>query len=186
MARRMLTIVPVAMMLALSGCAPAGGLLLDGDLPGGGGNAACVDPSFGGQEVVFGAGLVNESDIDLTITDVALLAQNTVLVSEIALTGPGTDGVGWGTATVDDLLPTQLEAWESRTDAVGTTVAAGERVWLLIVARTAGTLDQRTGIRGVRVEYDGALWPRSTQTSTTFGFGPLGDDCDAGMSESAG
>lgn len=186
MARRMLTIVSGAMALALSGCAPAGGLLLDGDIPGGGGEAVCFDPSVGGQEVIFGAGLVNESDTNLTITDVTLLAQNTVLVSEIAVTGPGTDGVGWGVATVDDIVPTQVAAWESRTDAVGTTVAAGEQVWLIIVARTAGTLDQRTGIRGVRVEFDGALWPRSTQSNTTYGFGPLGSDCDAGMDESAG
>jgi hypothetical protein len=172
--------------LALSGCAPAGGLLLDGDIPGGGGNAVCFSPTSAGQEVVFGAGLINESDTDLTITDVTLLAQNTVLVSEIAVAGPGTDGLGWGVATVDDIWPTQVEAWESRTEAVGATVAAGETVWLLIVARTGGTLDQRTGIRGVRVEFDGALWPRSTQSNTTYGFGPLGSECDAGMNEPVG
>lgn len=182
----MLTIATCAAVATLAGCAPAGGLMLDGDLTGGSGSAVCFSPSAGGQEVVFGAGLVNDSDTDLTITDVALLGQNTVLVSEIAVTGPGTDGVGWGVSLVDDIVPTQQEAWESRTEAVGTTVAAGESVWLLIVARTAGTLEQRTGIRGVRVEYDGALWPRATQSTTTYGFGPLGSDCDAGMDESAG
>ena len=186
MARRMLTIVTTALVVALSGCAPAGGLLLDGDIPGGGGSAVCFSPSAGGQEVIFGAGLINESDTDLTITDVELLAQNTVTVSEVSVTRAGTDGVGWGVSLVDDLLPTQVDAWDARRDAIGATVAAGETAWLLIVARTAGTLDQRTGIRGLRVEYDGALWPRSTQSDTIYGFGPLDSECDAGMGESAG
>ncbi len=182
----MLTLVTAAFVVAVSGCAPTGGLLLDGDIPGGGGSAMCFSPSSGGEEVIFGAALTNESDSDLTITDVTLLAQNTVLVSEIAVTGAGTDGVGWGVSLVDDLLPTQVDAWETRTEAIGTTVAAGEQVWLLIVARTAGTLEQRTGIRGLSVEYDGALWPRSTQSTTIYGFGPLDSDCDAGMDEAAG
>ncbi|UTT62971.1 hypothetical protein [Microcella humidisoli] len=181
----MLTIIVAALALAIPGCAPAGGLLLDGDIPGGGGSAVCFSPSSRGQEVIFGAGLMNESDTDLTITDVTLLAQNTVLVSELAVADPGTDGVGWGVSILDDLPSTQVEAWESRRDAIGATVPAGEQVWLLIVARTGGSLDQRTGIRGLRVEYDGALWPRSTQSQTIYGFGPLGSECDAGMDESA-
>lgn len=180
----MLTIACAALTLSLAGCAPAGGLLLDGDIPGGGGSAVCFSPSSRGQEVIFGAGLTNQSDTDLTITDVTLLAQNTVLVSALAIADSGTDGVGWGVSVLDDLPSTQVDAWESRRDAVGATVPAGEQVWLLIVARTGGGLDQRTGIRGVRVEYDGAVWPRSTQSQTIYGFGPLDSECDAGMGES--
>ncbi|UYN83634.1 MAG: hypothetical protein KIT89_13335 [Microcella sp.] len=155
--------------------------MIDGGAPDHGTSGSCFSPTYPGQEAVFGAGIVNESDGDITITDVSVLAQNTVHISEIALAGPGDDDLGWGVSIADDIWPTMRDAWESRIDPIGATVAPGERVWILIVARTAGTLDQRTGMRGVRVEYDGALWPRSTQNDNVYGFGPFGSECDAGM-----
>lgn len=181
MDRRMLSVFTSALVLGLAGCAPSGGLVIDGGAPDHGTSGSCFSPTYPGQEAVFGAGIVNESDGDITITDVSVLAQNTVHISEIALAGPGDDDLGWGVSIADDIWPTMRDAWESRIDPIGATVAPGERVWILIVARTAGTLDQRTGMRGVRVEYDGALWPRSTQNDNVYGFGPFGSECDAGM-----
>lgn len=176
----MLTIGSAVLALSLSGCAPSGGLLIDGGAPDHGSNAICIGVTSPGQDVVFGAGLVNDSDTEISVTDVHLLTQNTVLVSEIAIATSGTDGSGWGVVTVDDLPATLRDAWDSRTPVIGATIPAGERVWLLIVARTGGTLEQATGIRGVRVEFDGAPWPRSTENDDYYGFVPQNGDCVAG------
>ena len=179
MARRTLTIITAALAFVLAGCAPSGGLLIDGGSPDHGQSAVCFGVEDLGQEFIFGVSLVNEGDTDLTITDVSLLQQNTVLVSEFALAESGTDGSGWGNAIANDIPSKLLDSWKSRTPATGTTISAGERAWLLIVARTAGTLDQSTGIRGVRVEYDGAPWPRSTENDNYYGFVPMNGNCVA-------
>lgn len=179
MPRRMLTIGTVVFALTLAGCAPWEGLLIDGGAPDHGQNASCMTVTELGREVAFGANLVNESDSDLTVTDVQLLAQNTVLVSEIAVADSGTDGSGWGVVTVDDLPSTLRDAWDSRTPAIGATIPAGESAWLLIVARTGGTREQTTGIHGVRVEFDGALWPRTTENDDYYGFIPVNGNCGA-------
>lgn len=153
--------------------------MIDGGAPEYGQNSYCIAVTELGREVAFGAGLVNESDTDITVTNVELLSQNTVLVSEIAIANAGTDGSGWGVVTVDELPPTLRDAWDSRTSAIGTTIPAGESAWLLIVARTGGTLEQTTGIRGVRVEFDGALWPRTTENDDYYGFIPENGNCVA-------
>ncbi|MBA4248003.1 MAG: hypothetical protein C0444_06885 [Microbacterium sp.] len=173
----MLTISVAALTLALSGCAPAGGLMIDGGAPDHGQTSQCMTITELGLEIAFGASVLNESDAGISITDVQLLASNTVLVSEIAIANPGTDGHGWGVVTIDDLPATLVNAWESRTPAIGATIAAGERAWLLIVARTGGTPQQPTGIQGVRVEFDGAPWPRSTQNNNYYGFIPPDGEC---------
>ncbi|MEN9620712.1 MAG: hypothetical protein RL499_905 [Actinomycetota bacterium] len=175
----MLTISVAALTLALSGCAPSGGLVIDGGGPDHGRNTYCMGITELGREIAFGASVLNESDADISITDVQLLARNTVLVSEIALASAGTDESGWGVVAIDELPATLTAAWEARTPAIGSTIAAGERAWLLIVARTGGTPQQSTGIQGVRVEFDGAPWPRSTQNNDYYGFIPLDGECVA-------
>ncbi len=176
----MMTASLLAASLALSGCAPAGGLVVDGS------ETVCFWDDLGSASAVFGIGLTNTSDTDLTITDVTLQQQNTVLVSEIAVTSEIPGVAGFGTGRTDDLAHSQLLAWDARTPAVGTAIAAGDRAWLLIVARSGGPPEQRTGFRGVTIEFDGAPWPRATQSDGVFGFGPLDQDCDAGLGEPNG
>jgi hypothetical protein len=175
----MLTISVAALALALTGCAPSGGLVIDGGAPDHGQNTYCMGITELGREIAFGASILNESDAEISITDVELLARNTVLISEIAIANAGTDDGGWGVVALDETPATLITAWESRTPAIGATIAAGERAWLVIVARTGGTLQQSTGIHGVRVEFDGAPWPRSTHNSDYYGFIPLGGECVA-------
>lgn len=175
----MLRVSPALLVLLLAGCAPAGGLILDGSAPDHGQNTLCIGITELGREVAFGASIVNDSEDALSITDVELLAVNTVLVSEIAVAPAGSDGSGWGVVALDDLPPTLTDAWEQRTPAIGSTIAAGERAWVLIVARTGGTREQSTGIQGLQVEFDGAPWPRSTQNEDFYGFIPVDGECVA-------
>lgn len=177
MPRRMLTVLPAFLALLLVGCAPAGGLVLDGSAPDHGQNIMCMGITKPGREVAFGASILNDSKEAISVTDVELLAVNTVLISEIVVAPAGSDGSGWGVVALDDLPPTLTDAWEQRTPAIGSTIAAGERAWVLIVARTGGTPDQSTGIQGVRVEFDGAPWPRSTQNNDYYGFIPVDGEC---------
>lgn len=167
----------LAVSAVLGGCVPAGELTFDGS------QTVCFFEDLGDASAVFGLGMTNTGTTDLTITDVELLQQNTVLITEIAATRevPGDDG--FGTGRTDQLFGDQVMGWESRTPAIGTVVPAGERAWLLIAARTGGPPEQRTGLRGVRIEFDGAPWPRSTHSDSVMGFGPLDEDCDAGIVE---
>ncbi len=183
MARRMLTISVAALTLALTGCAPSGGLVIDSAGIDGGGGSVCFFDDLAGEAAIFGVGITNTSDTELTITDVTLDRQNTVLVSEIAITDGDPNELGWGTGRTDAIEPSQRQGWESRSPAVGASIAAGDRAWLLIVARSGGPPEQRTGFRGVRVEFDGAPWMRSTENENVYGFGPATEDCDAGMED---
>jgi hypothetical protein len=177
MLRRMLTVGPALLALLLAGCAPGGGLVLDGSAPDHGQNTMCVDITELGREVASGSSILNDSDRAISVTDVELRAVNTVLVSEIVVASAGTDGSGWGVVALDDLPASLAGAWDQRTPAIGTTIAAGERAWIVIVARTGGTLQQSTGIQGIRVEFDGAPWPRSTQNDDYYGFIPVDGEC---------
>lgn len=182
MAPRVVALAALALStVALTACASSGGLLMDGGSPDHGHSSVCGFTSFGDRTSIYGVGLVNTGGASVTITDVELLKTNGITILEYALATSGVDDLGWGSSDVDDIPDDLQEAWDARRDPIGAEIAAGEREYLLLVVQNDGTPEQSTGIRGVKVTYDGAPWPRSTENRNVYGFGPEDAECDAGL-----
>lgn len=185
MAPRVVALAALAFStVALTSCAPSGSLGMDGSNAGPGGDAACLFTSLGERTAVYGVGLENTGDTAVTITNVELLETNSITTIEYALARSGADGLGWGAADADDIPSDLQESWDARRDPIGAEIAAGEREYLLLVVQNDGAPEQSTGIRGVKVTYDGAPWPRSTENRNVYGFGPEDAECDAGLESS--
>lgn len=167
--------------VALTACASSGGLLMDGGSPDHGQSAVCGWMDLEGRTTIYGVGLENTGNASVTITNVELLETNGITTLEYALATSGVDDLGWGSADVDDIPDDLQEAWDARRDPIGAEIAAGEREYLLLVVQNDGAPEKSTGIRGVKVTYDGAPWPRSTENRNVYGFGPEEAECDAGL-----
>ncbi|MFN3708693.1 hypothetical protein [Microcella sp.] len=135
---------------------------------------ACIDTMQDETAAIFGVGISNTADRALTITGVELLHTYDVAPVTVALASEGRDGVGWGSALVSTIEDDEhmSQAWSARRDAIGAHIEPGGREYLLLITNTAADPTVLAGIRGVKVSFDGAPWPRSTENRNTYGFGP--------------